>query len=314
MLLAASLHSMRLVPLYPPPQQEEVLPHRHRGSYSGFHAIGKLPRDPFSTMDSAADPAVAGEKSMWHAQRSSSLLTADDVAESDAFAEAFEEVPTTPDTSCCFCLAKICWDATVALNEGDSLYQCVSSQSDQHMSNTASMHFDSRPHSPSTCCSSQPCRRLALHWQFMHKAMLQSPHSWNSITSALAGMQLGDVQLNTEQRRAVAAVVSLAPGRGPVTIFGPPGTGKTVTIVEAVLQVLRSSTCGTLLLCAPQNFSCDTLCTRLIDAKVDTRSMLRLMDPRLPVNRVVRLIHCHQPFGSCPRSCPRYVRTPLGST
>lgn len=107
----------------------------------------------------------------------------------------------------------------------------------------------------------------------------------------LAGMQLGDVQLNAEQRRAVAAVITLAPSRTPVAIFGPPGTGKTVTIVEAVLQVLRSSTCGTVLLCAPQNFSCDTLCSRLLAAEVDARSMLRLVDPRLPVNRVVRPFH-----------------------
>lgn len=54
-----------------------------------------------------------------------------------------------------------------------------------------------------------------------------------------SNMQVGSVELNTEQRRAVALVLTAAAGRTPVAIFGPPGTGKTVTLVEAALQVRR---------------------------------------------------------------------------
>ena len=47
----------------------------------------------------------------------------------------------------------------------------------------------------------------------------------------------GDRQLNTEQRIAVASVLLQAGGAAPYALFGPPGTGKTVTLVECALQV-----------------------------------------------------------------------------
>lgn len=43
--------------------------------------------------------------------------------------------------------------------------------------------------------------------------------------------------LNVEQRLAVAAHLVGAGGRVPFALFGPPGTGKTVTLVECALQV-----------------------------------------------------------------------------
>lgn len=59
-----------------------------------------------------------------------------------------------------------------------------------------------------------------------------------------------------------------------------------------MLQVIQGGHArGAVLLCAPQNFACDTLCQRLLAAGVAADTMLRLMDPRLPPNRVVRLYH-----------------------
>lgn len=50
--------------------------------------------------------------------------------------------------------------------------------------------------------------------------------------------ELGAQKLNRQQREAVASVlVGAGGGRYPLTLFGPPGTGKTVTLVECALQV-----------------------------------------------------------------------------
>lgn len=50
--------------------------------------------------------------------------------------------------------------------------------------------------------------------------------------------ELGSQKLNSQQRQAVASVlVGAGGGTLPLALFGPPGTGKTVTLVECALQV-----------------------------------------------------------------------------
>lgn len=49
--------------------------------------------------------------------------------------------------------------------------------------------------------------------------------------------EAGPRRLNLEQRHAVASVLSGLGGGTPFALFGPPGTGKTVTLVECALQV-----------------------------------------------------------------------------
>lgn len=96
------------------------------------------------------------------------------------------------------------------------------------------------------------------------------------------------MELNKEQKHAVAAMCTVSRGRKPLALFGPPGTGKTVTLVEMVLQLLALDSSHRLLVCAPQNFTCDVFCKRLLEASVDPGTVLRLIDPRWPANRVVR--------------------------
>ncbi|KAL4423314.1 hypothetical protein ABPG77_006109 [Micractinium sp. CCAP 211/92] len=88
--------------------------------------------------------------------------------------------------------------------------------------------------------------------------------------------------LNAEQRQAIAAVVCGAGRAMPYALFGPPGTGKTVTLVECALQLLETYDHARLLLCAPQNYSADLLCSSLAAAGLGPEEVLRLNDPRRP--------------------------------
>ena len=65
---------------------------------------------------------------------------------------------------------------------------------------------------------------------------------------------------------------------GPYIVFGPPGTGKTTTVIEAILQVLRDQPHAQILVCTPSNYSADILVSRLGRADADL-SMLRLNAP-----------------------------------
>lgn len=46
-----------------------------------------------------------------------------------------------------------------------------------------------------------------------------------------------DRNLNDEQEQAVQKIVSGSSRPAPYLVFGPPGTGKTVTLVESIKQV-----------------------------------------------------------------------------
>ncbi|KAI0634733.1 P-loop containing nucleoside triphosphate hydrolase protein [Trametes polyzona] len=67
---------------------------------------------------------------------------------------------------------------------------------------------------------------------------------------------------NAPQLQAVASVLYMRPGAAPFIIFGPPGTGKTVTVSEAILQLLRKPDTR-ILACAPSNSAADLLAQRL---------------------------------------------------
>lgn len=88
-----------------------------------------------------------------------------------------------------------------------------------------------------------------------------------------------DQVLNWEQKKAVEAVCEGKYGKLPYLISGPPGTGKTKTIIETALQLLKdTNTHGHILLCAPSDPAADTLVHRL-QQHLKTSEMLRLNRP-----------------------------------
>lgn len=67
---------------------------------------------------------------------------------------------------------------------------------------------------------------------------MQAPAVGKLMEKAGSLKELGSQKLNSQQRQAVASVlVGAGGGALPLALFGPPGTGKTVTLVECALQV-----------------------------------------------------------------------------
>ncbi|KAL6112550.1 mov10 [Pungitius sinensis] len=69
---------------------------------------------------------------------------------------------------------------------------------------------------------------------------------------------------NPEQHAAVQRIVAGSSKPAPHLVFGPPGTGKTITVVEAMHQVSSADPSARILACAPSNSACDLLCERLM--------------------------------------------------
>eukprot|EP00117_Sycon_ciliatum_P039642 scpid9001/ scgid29262/ Putative helicase Mov10l1; Cardiac helicase activated by MEF2 protein; Cardiac-specific RNA helicase; Moloney leukemia virus 10-like protein 1 len=70
-------------------------------------------------------------------------------------------------------------------------------------------------------------------------------------------------QLNARQLSAVNRILSGQARPCPYLLFGPPGTGKTMTVVETILQVFRCLPSSRILACAPSNSASDLLAQRL---------------------------------------------------
>ncbi|TSN76534.1 putative RNA helicase SDE3 [Bagarius yarrelli] len=80
---------------------------------------------------------------------------------------------------------------------------------------------------------------------------------------------------NDEQYTAVCNIVAGVSKPAPYLVFGPPGTGKTVTIVESIKQVEKCLPNAQILACAPSNSAADQLCERLLQ-HVDTCKVYRM--------------------------------------
>uniref|UniRef100_A0A3P9KB63 RNA helicase n=1 Tax=Oryzias latipes TaxID=8090 RepID=A0A3P9KB63_ORYLA len=102
----------------------------------------------------------------------------------------------------------------------------------------------------------------------------------------LPKLSLFDRQLekNPEQYGAVQQILIGSSRPAPYLVFGPPGTGKTVTLVEAIKQIEKFQTCCHILACAPSNSAADLLCTKILE-HVDRHKVYRMYatsrDPKL---------------------------------
>ncbi|KAI1732465.1 AAA domain-containing protein [Ditylenchus destructor] len=74
-----------------------------------------------------------------------------------------------------------------------------------------------------------------------------------------------NVPFNRCQKQAIYAIVNGVHGSVPFILWGPPGTGKTVTLVECVKQLIIKSRTNRILICAPSNTAADLLALKLLE-------------------------------------------------
>jgi helicase MOV-10 len=86
------------------------------------------------------------------------------------------------------------------------------------------------------------------------------------------------VGTNAEQSQAVQNIVDGTSKPAPYLVFGPPGTGKTVTIVESIKQIFRMHETSHILASAPSNSAADLLAERILQS-LPPSQVLRLYSP-----------------------------------
>ncbi|KAM4562218.1 putative helicase mov-10-B.2 [Odontesthes bonariensis] len=117
----------------------------------------------------------------------------------------------------------------------------------------------------------------------------------------LPDLRLFDRQLekNPEQYQAVQHIVAGSSKPSPYLVFGPPGTGKTVTLVEAIKQIEKTQPVCHILACAPSNSAADLLCSKILE-HVDPRKVYRMYaSSREPKFVPDNLMACSNLVGDC---------------
>ncbi|KAG8956456.1 hypothetical protein FRC03_010834 [Tulasnella sp. 419] len=85
---------------------------------------------------------------------------------------------------------------------------------------------------------------------------------------------------NQNQLTAIACILNRPPGSMPFIITGPPGTGKTIIIVEAIRQLLHRDPASRILVCASPYGAADMICEHLIP--LGSEKVFRCNSPTRP--------------------------------
>ncbi|KAF2014895.1 P-loop containing nucleoside triphosphate hydrolase protein [Aaosphaeria arxii CBS 175.79] len=110
-----------------------------------------------------------------------------------------------------------------------------------------------------------------MHVLFGQASPTPPPSDNNDPSSPLHNLTWNDPSLNNSQKEAIRFALG---SREIACIWGPPGTGKTHTLIELILQMLKQNL--RLLVCGPSNIAVDNIVERLASHKVP---MIRLGHP-----------------------------------
>ncbi|XP_034939289.1 putative helicase mov-10-B.1 [Chelonus insularis] len=74
-----------------------------------------------------------------------------------------------------------------------------------------------------------------------------------------------NIETNPEQMQAVKNILKKTSHPAPYIVFGPPGTGKTSTLVETICQIMIRNPSNRILICTSSNSAADEIVERLIN-------------------------------------------------
>uniref|UniRef100_A0A8C9VS08 Helicase ATP-binding domain-containing protein n=1 Tax=Scleropages formosus TaxID=113540 RepID=A0A8C9VS08_SCLFO len=104
--------------------------------------------------------------------------------------------------------------------------------------------------------------------------------------------------LNPAQREAVKRILAGECRPTPYILFGPPGTGKTITLVEAILQVYHRLPGSRVLVCTPSNSAADLICERLHDSGfLNAASLVRVNATCRPEESIPEVVRQYSQAG-----------------
>ncbi|XP_072767482.1 putative helicase mov-10-B.1 isoform X2 [Anoplolepis gracilipes] len=88
-----------------------------------------------------------------------------------------------------------------------------------------------------------------------------------------------NIEKNEEQKQAVRKILNKTAYPAPYIIFGPPGTGKTATLVETISQIVKHYPMKNILVCATSNAAVDEIAKRLLIGNVPANIVYRMYAP-----------------------------------
>ncbi|KAK0165115.1 hypothetical protein PV328_003665 [Microctonus aethiopoides] len=106
------------------------------------------------------------------------------------------------------------------------------------------------------------------------------------------------IKNNPEQKQAVTNILNKTAHPAPYILFGPPGTGKTSTLIEAICQIVKSNSSNRVLICTPSNAAADEIAIRLFEKQIDKNIMYRMYGASMNINNVNKNIRTFSNFSS----------------